>query len=306
MKVIRTVGRVLRETVGSPSGNYGHDWIIRRHLNWPRLIPLNVRIQHGWYANLAPTTSDLRVDQPMMLVWNARIAEEWDRLTGRPVRILGSPFVFFRRMERIEPAADARGTVVFPQHSTRNNETRHDVEAYCRDLDRLPDVYRPITICLHFHDWDQLEPLFRRYGYTDIVSAGKSRQPRAQFARNFYQILARHRYASSNDILTGTFYAIEMGIPFFIYGPESTTHMRSSGEAIDRLPFASTALELFRGPRTDITDAQRRFVTAELGLADAVPADQLRAELLDMFWHHEITTYPRRFVRKLKDEFHGE
>lgn len=303
MSFIKKTGRAIVDTFGAPSGNYGHDWILRRYLQWPPLVPLNVRIQHGWYANLAPGTSDLSVDQPLMLVWNRRIAEEWRTVTGRPVTILGSPFVHFRKMNALERDPHAEGTVVFPQHSTRNMETHHDVEEYCRQLDDLPDEFRPITICLHFHDYDRLEGEFRRCGYTQIVSAGKSRQRRAQFARNFYEILRTHRYATSNDILTGAFYAIEMGIPFFIYGPPPVTYMRTSGETLQRPPIVDTVIELFRGPRTDITDAQRRFVTVELGLEDAVPPDQLRAELLDLFWHHEIPTYPRRLVTNLKRQF---
>lgn len=305
MRILRKTGRAVIDTIGAPSGNYGHDWIIRRYLRWPSLIPLNVRIQHGWYANFLPTTSDLRVDQPMMLVWSNRIAEEWYRLTGRPVRVLGSPFIHFRKMMGIVQDPSARGTVVFPQHSTRNTETRHDVEAYCYDLNQLPEEYRPITICLHFHDWDRLEPLFRRYGYTNIVSAGKSRRPKAQFAHDFYRILAQHRYATSNDIMTGTFYAIEMGIPFFIYGPHSSTHLRKTGEEIDRPEFVERIIDLFRGPSTAISSEQTQLVQSELGIGDAVPADELRSQLLEMFWHDEIRAYPRRLVRKLKEQFDG-
>jgi hypothetical protein len=300
MRSLRKVGRAVLDTVGTPSGNYGHDWIIRHYLDFPRLLPMNVRIQHGWYTNFRPETADLRTDQPLMLVWSKRIAAEWIDLTRRPVEILGSPFVHFRHMFGIQKREDAQGTVVFPQHSTRNSKTENDVEKYCRDLDALPDVYRPVTICLHFHDWDELKPLFESHGYGRIVTAGRSRQPEAGFAKRFYEILSRHQYATSNDILTGLFYAVEMGIPFFVYGPEPFSYRRESGEATFRMPYFYEIIEFFRGPTTTSTETQRQLVRSEIGLDDSIPPEELRATLIDMFWHSELRAYPGRFVRNLR------
>lgn len=294
------VGRALVRTIGKPSGNYGHDRILRRYAGFPRPLPMNVRIQHGWYHDIEDRLSDLHVDQPLQFVWSRRMAERWPDFSDRPVMISGTPLVHFRHMEAIQQHPDASGTVVFPQHSTRSYDSVYDVDRYCRDLDDLPVEYKPITICLHFRDFDRLAPAFERNGYPDIVTAGESRAPDLGFARNFYEILARHKYASSNDILTGMFYAIEMGIPFFIYGPDAEDFSTADGSRGNFKPFADEIRPLFTGPTTTISEEQRRLVRQELGVDDAAPPREMRRRLWKLFLFHEIPRYPGRLVRELR------
>jgi len=308
-RVFKHIGRAWMRTVGRPSGNYGHDLILRRYAGYPRPLPMNVRIQHGWYHDIEDRLSDLHVDQPIQFVWSRRMADRWRAYSQRKVIVSGTPLVHFRHMEGIERRPDAAGTVVFPQHSTRSYDSVYDVQRYCRDLDALPDEYRPITICLHFRDVERLAPGFRENGYSEIVTAGKSRAPDLGFARNFYSILSRHKYASSNDILTGMFYAIEMGIPFFIYGPEAEDYSTADGSRGNFKPFADEIRPLFTGPSTTISDEQRRLVTEELGIEDAMLPQELRRELWNLFLVHEIPRYPGRFVRNLfgkKEEMETE
>lgn len=301
MRFLRKSRRAMIETIGYPSGNYGHDWIVRKYLSFPRFIPLNVRIQHGWYQMLPPDLTDLKTRQPRMLLWSKRTAIEWQNSSETPFEILGAPLVHFRRMMQIEQRSDAEGTVVFPQHSTRSSRSVHEIDVYVDDLRRLPEKFHPITICLHFRDYDELESKFRQRGFERIVTAGESRLPKAGFAKNFYEILSRHRYASSNDLSTSLFYSVEMGIPFFVYGPLPASFRRADNTVVQtEAPIARVVRDLFGVVTDQISTRQRDFVMEEIGDDCAVDPQILRGRIIHDFFLHELRRYPARFFRELR------
>lgn len=283
---------VLAKIFGRTSPHYGHGRILKKYLRFPRFLPLNAQIQHGWYGD---SIIDLdAIDRvTIMLVWSKRMAEEWKRYSRKPVYVLGSPFAHYRRLHRVERQPDARGTVVFPDHSTPNTKEVHDVDAYCRQLSALPEHLKPITVCLHYRDVDSYGPLFEKYGY-QVVTAGHGRQGGDGFVKRFYEILSRHRYSCSNEIGSYTFYAIDMGIPFFLYGPESKTVMRSDQTVLEKEPFRQRIRDTFRNVSSEVPQDQISFVQDELGIHDCIKPSELRRILLRRFFFHELPMYPIR------------
>jgi len=214
------------------------------------------------------------------------------------VEILGSPFVIYRRKKGIEISPAAKGTVVFPAHCTRNHIQQFDVLKYCDELSRLPNRLKPLTICLHYMDVDTLGPLFEKFGYS-VVTAGKSHQGGTGFVDSFYEILSQHRYSTSNEIGSYAFYSVEMGVPFFMYGPESVTAWRHNNNQYNPSDLLEKVREMFREFKTEISDEQHKFVLDEVGINDAVTPKELRSILLKRLFLIELTKYPGRFVKAI-------
>lgn len=299
MKIRKTAQRFSERVFGQASQHYGHDQILRAWTGYPAILPLNVQIQHGWYHDFVPELTGGKKGIQVMLVWSERTRDMWREGSSAPVHIVGAPFVHYRRMNGIERTPGAKGTVVFPNHSTPNGIEEYDVDAYCADLERLPDKLKPITICLHYRDMEEKAPQFRRHGF-DVVTAGHGRQVDFGFVRRFYDILSRHKYCCSNEIGSYTFYAVEMGIPFFITGPESRTINRHD-ETIEEKkgPYRVAMRELFRNTEYRITDQQREYVFGEVGVGSHVSPTTLRKVFFRQLFFREIWAYPIRMLKTI-------
>lgn len=281
MKYLKKIKNILVVIVGFNSYLYGNIGIVRLYTRFPRFLPINVRIQHGWYQQITSFNEDLITDRPLMLVWSKRIAEIWKEKSNIPVEILGSPFILYRRMKNIVPKKDARGTVAFPHHSTKSTEAVYELEEYCKALHNLPEDYKPITVCLHYMDFDNQSPLYKKNGFK-VVTAGKSHIWGFKFVNSFYNILSQHKYSTSNNIGSYTFYSVEMGIPFFISGKEGSTKLRqnqkklSTNTVFEKSEFMGELLPLFSKICKTISSEQRRIVLDEVGINDAISPKDLR------------------------------
>lgn len=281
---------------GCFSGNYGHDEILRNYLKLPRWLKLNVVIQHGWYRAL----HERDLYKPgIYLVWSERLAEDVRNACAKKVFVLGAPFVLYRRKQGIERKVDAKGTVAFPQHSSPRFECKFDVDAYCNALSSLPEVYKPITICLHHRDVDAWGAIFEEKGFT-VTTAGEGRQADQGFVKKFYEILSSHKYATSNDVGSYLFYSVEMGVPFFIMGDEVSFHNKKTGsshtvcngeEVVNKVDL------LFRSVGSQsISDEQREFVVSELGVNVGVSKGYLLSYLVFRFFFFELPMSLPRFL----------
>lgn len=287
---------VLKMIIGRAPGSYGQDRIVRRYLNYPNWLPFNAQIQHGWYA--AQIHDVKRLGQiEVMLVWSKRIASEWKEISDKNVFIIGAPFVIYKESKEIRQADDAKGTVVFPDHSSPGSFVKFDVESYSKALNNLPPEMKPITVCLHHRDMDYYGPLFSLHGFP-VVTAGDSRQRKDGFVKNFYEILRKHKYSSSNEIGSYTFYSIDMNIPFFLYGPLAISVSRQNDNIIyERDNFLIQCRSLFSEITTQISPAQREFVSAETGLYDRADPYAIKSFFLRRFFFYEIPRYPIRLFR---------
>lgn len=290
-----------RQTVfGRIQKSYGHDKILRAYMRLPKPFPLDVQIQHGWYGTEIPDLE--KADQiGVMLVWSKRIADAWKKRTDKEVLISGAPFLMYRHMHGIAKRPDAAGTVVFPAHSTQTFSQSYDIDAYCRQLNALPEHMKPITICLHHLDMEHCADQFQKYGFS-VVTAGESRQPGDGFVRNFYRILSAHKYSTSNMVGSYSFYSVEMGIPFFIYGPPSefiSNNAKDQNRTPIQTEYSAMVHALFSERHEIIPESLTKFVLDELGYYDRVDATLLRRFFIKRFFTHELPSYPKRLARRL-------
>lgn len=241
-----------------------------------------VCIQHGWTVDKAPQT-DQDEAKWLMLCWSKRYNDYWDEMCDTPCRIVGAPFIHFRRRHGIEIAPTAQGTVAFPGHNLRKLEQRYDLDEYCTQLKSLPARFQPVTVCLHHWDIEyyHLDEEYERRGLKTVCAA---RDVEGPFYEGFYNILRRHRFTTSNALGTHLFYAVEMGLPFFLLG-ERPIAINSNDNSLFDLPntdflLLKKAHELFSTPPCDtISDEQREFVLAEMGMNDCLSPEELALEL---------------------------
>ena len=264
---------------------YGLDTLIRDYAGLPSNVPLVCHFDHGW-TPLTEAYNDCNTEEPLMLVMSRRRLQAWNKVSSIPAAIMGSPFVHYRKSRKIEQDVAASGTIAFPAHSTRLTETVFDIDKYCKQLLSLPIEYHPITICIHFHDLARKrDEIYKKYGFK-IVTAGSAWAPGFEFVQKFYEILRNHKYATSNQVGTYSFYAVEMGIPFFIFG-EPAVIVNQGAKLVPAIssytdhPMGVFATKIFQGPTQIISKEQRNFVEEELGVHDCLSGIELRELLIE-------------------------
>tara|TARA_Y100000588_G_scaffold384143_1_gene474812 strand:+ start:691 stop:1428 length:738 start_codon:yes stop_codon:yes gene_type:complete len=137
-------------------------------------------------------------------------------MSEKPCYSYYSPFVYYRRRHRIDPLPDTQGTLAFAPHTTPNAHHEIDYPRYIAQLKALPEEYQPVSVCLHMHDIVKgYHRAFIESGFP-TYTAGHAHDHR--FAERFYDMLRQFRYTTAVEIGSHTFYSVEMGIPFFVYG----------------------------------------------------------------------------------------
>jgi hypothetical protein len=123
-----------------------------------------------------------------------------------------------------------------------------------------------------------------------VVTAGPKLGNSLDFVKNFYDILSSHKYATSNEVGSYTFYAIDLKIPFFLTGEApviinkgekdvnigKTACFRDFDLGIKTYNLFST------GPTKTITKTQSKFVTEEMGINDCLSPKEMRI----LFWKY--------------------
>ncbi|MBE9138806.1 FkbM family methyltransferase [Nodosilinea sp. LEGE 07088] len=288
---------------------YGLGKWLRRDLGLPEAVPLHIHMDHGVRVSEAMTNCDLLSDRPIFFT-SAAQRDEYFKQTGKRAYVSGSPFVACRRLNQIELDPEASGTVAFPVHSTHLIDVAIDWDKYADDLLNLPAEFQPVTMCLYWKDLlaGHHKPFLDRG--ISVVTTGHMADP--DFATNFYAILRRHRYCTSNLVGSYTFYAVEMGIPFFIYGVPPVfnnhghDHNRPAGtytienldddrERRDWIEF-QRLFELDVTQGVEICDRTRDRCLAKLGIDQADSPATLR-RVIYQAWMSHLARWPLNKAR---------
>jgi|GEM_PF-3947701 len=263
-------------------GPYGMYDLLKQHANVPYCVN-TVLAQHGWMPG--DGTDDIRIEKGkrLMLNWSRRCRNMWVKKSKVPCLVAGSPFVHYRRDNNITISPEAKGTVAFPAHSVAVARPSFGIDKYCVELAALPPEFHPITVCLYFLDIIKygLDTHYKKYGF-NVVSAGLGSHK--DYCKNFYEILRQHKFATSNAPGSYTFYAVEMGIPFFMLGDipvyDSTKDVVPQ-DVIETwrctdMEYGALTYKLFsKTPYNRISKKQHQFVISETGMRDCLSADEL-------------------------------
>lgn len=261
---------------------------IREYAHYPAYLPLHVYSDHGagpYWCNMPP--NELNSGAYCQFYHSPENVKEFRKLSSRPCYTMLSPFVYYRRSRGVEKAPDARGTLVFHSHSTPGYEVDTEMESYQRMLRELPEKYKPICISMHMHDIQKgRHEEFIRNGFP-VYTAGNASDYR--FAERFYEVLRHFRYATSNSIGSYTFYAVEMGIPFFLAGtpPELFNHSDPNCPPgaidIEHNRKYQAMCRLFEARNDQVTPEQKAFVEYHLGIHDCVTPEEMHRLLWEAY-----------------------
>lgn len=273
----------------STPGPYGYYDLLKEYAGSEYWFS-GITVQHGWAPADIPDANDVLNAKSLMLCQSRRDRDNFIKKSPVRCEIAGAPFVHYRRRHAIEIAPDAKGTVAFPAHSVPGLYAEFDLDRYCDELLALPEKFQPVTVCLHPSDimTYKIDKRYHARGF-QTVSAGVGTD--LPFCPAFYEILRKHRYSTSNEPGSYTFYAVEMGIPFFILG-ETAQRDNTVTRNIDApqgvysiadLKHGQIAFEIFSDRDYDVISAEQRdYVISELGVEDCLSPAELNQALWDV------------------------
>jgi len=199
---------------------YGHGNIIRKYARFPHWLPLPVCIQHGWM--LKPMLHDARTDAAENWYWSSGLAERYKKeYPYINFRIVGAPFIYCLKNINYQHCNNAarNGSIVFPFHSTENIFLNSDVDKYCYLLNRLPDSYKPITICIYHNDKKKgIGNLFSNNGFKVVCNGDDPCDD--NFLYSFVKNVQGKKYLISNEWSTAMHYGAILGCQINLYGPK--------------------------------------------------------------------------------------
>ena len=77
---------------------------------------------------------------------------------------------------------------------------------------------QPVCVCLHMHDINKGQHKIFLENNIPVYTAGNAFDVR--YGRRFYDILKNFKYSCSNLVGSYTYYSVEMGIPFSLFGQD--------------------------------------------------------------------------------------
>jgi len=272
---------------------------IRSYGFYPKFLPLIIYTDHApAMVSEKPAPHELNSRALVQFYHDYKMVEKFKTLSKKPTFTLYSPFVYYRKKNKIEINYDALGTIAFPSHSTGATENMMDWNSYIKQLKDLPEKFHPISICLHMHDVNRgLHKIFIQNGF-DVYTAGHVDDDK--FAERFYNILKKFKYSTSNLIGSYTFYCVEMDIPFFLYGNPPQYYNKwdpnieiGKYESYKKAPKYIFLENLFKEISTIITKDQRSYVKECLGIETGVSRFKMFIILYSCFFKYCIINFKK-------------
>lgn len=195
-------------------GRCYRDW-----LGLPSWLPLPLYGDHGVCLNGELSEHEVSAKPRIHLTWFLQRAAHNRTLPRKKVLRIPHPWITYRRKYGYTQAPQASGTLVFYAHSNTGIEiVDYEWPQYFESLKRLPANYKPLVICMHRHDIEKgYHNHVARYGIP-IISAGETSSP--YFVDRFYSMISQFKYATSNSGGSELFICEELGVRFFLMGPE--------------------------------------------------------------------------------------
>jgi FkbM family methyltransferase len=269
-----------------PNDFYGHATVLKRYAGLPETFAIRAVMPHGPSFCHKLWDTELKDPCPTILaISDQQRALYQEQCPHKRVTVIGSPVLYAARLmedELSDLRARARGTIVFPTHSTHHVTVEFDHPAFIDELRALPDDLQPVRVCLYWRDI-QLERhlAYQRAGLA-CVTAGHMFDP--EFVPRVLRLLSSHRHAIANKLGSCVYYAAALGLPVELR-LQATTY---SGPNPAQLAELSPDLDLpaavrFAGTADLSADQaapiQKQVALAELGATAVLSPDNLRRVL---------------------------
>lgn len=267
------------------------------YLGLPVFIPLKAHLQHGAgmiYRNDVPDPLVLETPYKTIFLCNNYQKEICKKyLPDKDIYVSGSIFPLYRQKKGIVQDENAEGTLFFTAHSTEQVKAYDNIEKTLKILSELPDYLKPIKVSIYYTDLLRgLNKAYEENGYETFTNGHRKD---TSFIDNFYKTLRSAKFAMGTHLGSQIYYAIEMGIPYFIIGDiPSITNQGNRyypGGLIkpqDRIAYGyvrhNEARSLFvkenLTQEVRITQEQKEFVLKSIGYQEKIPKQKLREVVL--------------------------
>jgi hypothetical protein len=255
--------------------SYSFGKLIREYGFYPRLLPINIYHQHGAGRNLEkfPYSHELESNAYCMFVNNQADVKMYND-AGMNCEVMLHPFIYYRRSRKIEKSPDAKGTIVFPSHITLDIDDLSDISLYIKQLRELPEIYKPLSVCLCWVDIiENRHKIWIENGFP-VYTVGHAYHE--NFVERFYELIRHFKFMTSNSIGSQTYYAVEMGITFFLHGPEPKYFNKSDPGVpkgvmdLHQYDNYNKIYSLFTKLTTEISHEQKKLVLDGLGVNNGI------------------------------------
>ncbi len=127
--------------------------------------------------------------------------------------------MYYRKRFFNDIKIEKKGTLVFIPHSIESIQPIiKNLDLYIQKLKNLSIQFKPIVLCISHHDIQKkFHKELRKYNLP-IVTVGNSNKH--EFVDSFYSLILNFKYATSPNIGSQTYYALEAGLPYFLMGDE--------------------------------------------------------------------------------------
>lgn len=205
---------------------YGHAHLMARYVGLPEPPRIWGYLQHGWNMHDGFAVGTVFAAGYPKFVWSQACSRRGWAAGLRDFRVVGAPWLYLLELERqrewLASGAERSGTIVYPFHGWEGQQVVGSHTAYLDEV-RATEGDVPITVCLHWNEWDNAKVRAEyeaagvrvithgRRGYlwqdTDIAF------PYRQLAE-----IRRHRRVVSNRLSSAVLYAAAAGADVGVYG----------------------------------------------------------------------------------------
>ncbi|MBJ95301.1 MAG: hypothetical protein CMP23_12635 [Rickettsiales bacterium] len=266
--------------------HYGHDQVLLEYCGLPKQSVIHHPIQHGWQPG--PGFGAKRMAEPgAKILWSRRNLESAQEQGYSDFLAIGAPFLYLPEPQ-VVAAAQAKSLLAIPFHGWEKEGLSGGMERYAEGLSALSrEGFGPITVCLYWIEYEQaaLRAVFEERGFEVTTMGHRDGNPR--FLHKQRSLMMQHSFVTSNRVCTAAFYALSLGVPFFLWGAVQGLSESNdpSGELFDawqRETFPQLCRERFDG------SCQRELGLRELG-ADFLRAPEELKGILHLGPRHVIS-----------------
>ena len=210
------------ETGGAPwatweSENTSFGKTFREWAYYPKSLPLFINSDHGvhWESRCWP--NEINNKYTTFFTWNSKKNDLMRENHKKKSYYVPHPWVNYRKKHFPVLPNSRSGTLVFFPHSNATTTPVYkDIDKYITDIKTLPEKHQPVVICLMEHDIHKgLHKKLRKYNIPLVTVGAVNSQ---SFVDRFYSLAYQFRYTSSPNIGSHTYYILEAGVPFFLFG----------------------------------------------------------------------------------------
>lgn len=209
---------------------YGMDRIFKEIYGIPSYIPVSLvcLLEHGVNFQFSNFYERLILSKnEMIFLDNSHRSIEFTIQTKKKAYPIGPLYPKYRKVKGISLKSERIGTLAFPAHSNSQIDFSKGYENYVKDLKSLPAKYHPIVICMYYYDiLSDRHLIFIDAGF-EVITNGYIGDP--LFPDRLYENLSSFKYVTSNHAGSYAYYALEFGIPFFLYGGDISSEFSKIG-----------------------------------------------------------------------------